>query len=114
MQLKVCYRFSRDKTTPRQLYSCKFATGFAATKPLFVIYTAVVAVQVLQLQKRPLACSFVLLIFAAAKTGVSFVGEKLILPLQNCFSISAAATVKLIACNYKCALHRDKTLQVQI
>ena len=54
-----------------------------------------VAVQVLQLQKRPRTCSFLLLVFAAAKTGVSFVGEKLILPLQNCFSVSAATTVKL-------------------
>ena len=52
MQLSICYRFCRNKTSPRQLYSCQFATGFAAIKPPIVNYTAVSLLQVLPQQNQ--------------------------------------------------------------
>ena len=38
IQLSICYRFCHNKTSPRQLYSCQFAAGFATTKQLSVCY----------------------------------------------------------------------------
>ena len=52
-RLYICYRFCLNKTSPRQLYSCQFATGFATTKPSLVSYTAVNSLQVLPQQNKP-------------------------------------------------------------